>query len=277
MGVRRHARVSRAAIPSTLVTPVRAAPVGTTPGPRGGAEGGLASADGGPAVQGLDVPSALVGLRSSRRGLGEEEATRRRAAVGPNSLPPPPHRSIAAELGAQLTNMFAVVLVAAAGLTFPIYAFTSPPDPANLELAFGILGVVVINAGIGFAQEHSAERTAEALQAMVPRVARVLRDGLLTETGADGLVPGDVVVLESGDAVSADCRLRRGAPCARSRAGRREASSHRARPRCGTRLSGPRARPVRPRPARARPPRPSRGGRPRPPRPLEGARLRSGT
>ena len=114
---------------------------------------------------------------------------------------------MAVELVAQLTNMFAVVLVVAAGLTFLIYFVSSPRDTANLELGFGILGVVILNALIGFTQEHSAERTAEALQAMVPHTARVLRAGQMTEIPAEDLVPGDVVVLDTGDAVSADCRV----------------------------------------------------------------------
>jgi hypothetical protein len=64
--------------------------------------------------------------------------------------------------------MLAVVLTVAAGLTFLAHFLSSPRDPANLELAFGILGVVVVKAPIGFAQEHTTERTAEALQATVP-------------------------------------------------------------------------------------------------------------
>ncbi|MBO0893485.1 MAG: HAD-IC family P-type ATPase, partial [Acidimicrobiales bacterium] len=150
---------------------------------------------------------ALSAFGGSRRGLGRKEAVRRRSSVGPNTLPPPEHRSIGAELLAQLTNMFAVVLIVAAGLTFLIFFLSSSPDVSNLELAFGILGVVVLNAIVGFVQEHSAERTAEALQAMVPQTARVIRDGALEEVGAEELVPGDLVVLEAGDAVSADCRV----------------------------------------------------------------------
>jgi Ca2+-transporting ATPase len=111
------------------------------------------------------------------------------------------------ELGAQFTNMFAVVLMVASALTFLIYFLTTPLNTANLELAIGILGVVLLNAVIGFIQEHAAERTAQALQAMVPALARVLRDGELTEVPAVELVPGDVAVLDAGDAVSADCRL----------------------------------------------------------------------
>jgi magnesium-transporting ATPase (P-type) len=103
--------------------------------------------------------------------------------------------------------MFAVVLMVASGITFLTYLFTTPRSSANLELAIGILGVVVLNATIGFAQEHSAERTAEALQAMVRSTARVIRGGELTEVRAADLVPGDLVVVDAGDAISADCRL----------------------------------------------------------------------
>jgi P-type E1-E2 ATPase len=103
--------------------------------------------------------------------------------------------------------MFAVVLMVSAGLTFSTYLLTSPRNVANLELTFGILGVVALNALIGFVQEHAAEQTAETLQAMVPHAAKVLRAGQLSEVQAVDLVPGDVVVLEAGDAVSADCRV----------------------------------------------------------------------
>ncbi|HEU4421322.1 MAG TPA: cation-transporting P-type ATPase, partial [Pilimelia sp.] len=69
------------------------------------------------------------------------------------------------------------------------------------------LAVVVLNAVIGFAQEYSAERTAQELQAMVPRTCRVLREGDRCDVAVRDLVPGDVVVLEAGDAVPADGRL----------------------------------------------------------------------
>jgi len=127
--------------------------------------------------------------------------------VGANKLPEAHHRSVLAEFGSQFSNMFAVVLMVAAAITFLAYVLSLPRQAANLELAIGILGVVVLNATIGFVQEHAAERTAEALQAMVPSTARVIRDGELTEIAAIDLVPGDLVVLDAGDAISADCRL----------------------------------------------------------------------
>jgi calcium-translocating P-type ATPase len=80
-------------------------------------------------------------------------------------------------------------------------------DVGHLQLAVAIVGVVVLNAAIGFFQEYSAERTAEALRAMVPHTSRVIRSSERVEVAAHDLVPGDVVVLEPGDAVSADCRL----------------------------------------------------------------------
>ncbi len=165
------------------------------------------STPGAPPVWALDAPEALAALGSSRRGLTEDEAARRRLEGGRNELPPARRPSVLAEIAAQLTNMFAVILLVSAGLTFLTYLLSVPRDPANLELTFGILGVVALNAAIGFSQEHAAERTAATLQTMVPRSARVLRAGNLVEVPADALVPGDVVALEAGDAVSADARV----------------------------------------------------------------------
>ncbi len=76
-----------------------------------------------------------------------------------------------------------------------------------MELAIAILCVVFLNAGIGFFQEYSAEKTAEALEAMVPHSARVRRDGETFDVAARELVSGDVFVLEAGDDVCCDGRL----------------------------------------------------------------------
>ncbi len=160
-----------------------------------------------PAVPGLEPDQVFTALRSSPDGLTGAEADSRRAQAGPNTLPAARRRSLFAEFWPQFSNMFAVVLIVAAAITFLAYLLTKPTNVASLELAIGILGVVLLNACIGFAQEHAAERTAEALQAMVPATARVIRDGERTEIAAADLVPGDVVVFDAGDAISADCRL----------------------------------------------------------------------
>ena len=160
-----------------------------------------------PGVLSADARGALSLLGTSRRGLSGQEARRRLAVDGPNVLPRPKRRSVASELFEQLSNMFAVILLVAAGLTFGVYLLSRPRDVADLELTIGILGVVALNAVVGFAQEHAAERTAEALQAMVPMTCRVIRDGQISEVPAVDVVPGDILALEAGDAVPADCRV----------------------------------------------------------------------
>ncbi len=152
----------------------------------------------------LDVYGSLG---SSPRGLGSEESAARLVEVGPNELPRAKGRPIIFRFFEQFTDLFALVLVAASVITFIAYGIQSPHDVQNLQLAIAILGVVVLNATIGFFQEYSAERTAEALQAMVPKACRVIRDGERVEVPARELVPGDVVALDAGDAISADCRV----------------------------------------------------------------------
>ncbi|WP_277752680.1 cation-transporting P-type ATPase [Streptomyces sp. L2] len=158
-------------------------------------------------VPALPVSEVFAALRSGPHGLSSAEAATRQDRHGPNELPGVTHGQVWRRLVAQFTDLFAVVLLVASGITFLAYGLGRPRDPATLQLALAILGVVLLNAGIGFAQEYSAERTAESLQAMVPHACRVLRDGERLEVPARELVPGDVVVLEAGDAVPADCRL----------------------------------------------------------------------
>ncbi|WP_424886094.1 cation-translocating P-type ATPase [Streptomyces sp. SAI-126] len=160
-----------------------------------------------PPVQELTASEVFTHLGTSRRGLSADRARAGLERYGANEMPRTRRRSVWRQLGAQFTDLFAVVLVVASGITFLAYWLEEPRDVGTLQLAVAILGVVVLNAAIGFAQEYSAERTAQALEAMVPHACRVLRDGRRLEVPARDLVPGDVVVLEAGDAVPADCRV----------------------------------------------------------------------
>ncbi|WP_289926754.1 cation-transporting P-type ATPase [Streptomyces sp. S.PB5] len=161
----------------------------------------------GATVQGLRPDEVFEAYGVPPRGLSAEEAESRRTAYGPNQLPRARRKGLWRRFAAQFTDLFAVVLLAASALTFLAYALQDPRDAGNLQLAFAILGVVVLNAVIGFVQEYSAERTAQTLQAMVPHTCRVLRDGERRELPSSALVPGDLVLLEAGDAVSADARV----------------------------------------------------------------------
>ncbi|MER6310206.1 cation-transporting P-type ATPase [Streptomyces sp. NPDC001657] len=174
---------------------------GDGPGPPTGAEAA------GSRLQTGTREEVFAALGTTPRGLSEADAVARRDRYGPNELPRARRRGVWRQLAAQFTDLFAIVLLVASAITFLAYELQQPRDAGTFRLAVAILAVVVLNASIGFAQEYSAERTAESLQAMVPHACRVLRDGERREVPARDLVPGDVVVLEAGDAVSADCRL----------------------------------------------------------------------
>lgn len=169
--------------------------------------GGAEPTAGGISAQALAPPDVYGAVGSSPDGLSTAEVARRQVTAGANELPRPGRRRLWRRFVLQFTDLFAVVLQVAAGITFLAYLLQQPRDVGTFQLAVAILCVVLLNAAIGFAQEYSAERTAEALRAMVPHACRVLRDGVRRETAVRDIVPGDVVLLEAGDAVPADCRL----------------------------------------------------------------------
>lgn len=177
------------------------------PGGGGGDKTGHGSSGPPPPIPELPVDEVFTALDTSRRGLSQAQARAGLKRYGTNELPHAVRRVVWRQLAAQFTDLFAVVLMVASGITFLAYALEEPRDAGTVQLAVAILGVVVLNAAIGFAQEYSAERTAQALEAMVPHACRVLRDGERLELPAREVVPGDVVVLEAGDAVPADCRV----------------------------------------------------------------------
>jgi magnesium-transporting ATPase (P-type) len=106
--------------------------------------------------------------------------------------------SWARRLAGQLFHFFAMMLWAAAGLA----AIAGLP-----QLSAAIVAVIVLNAVFAFAQERRAERAAEGLRDLLPRRARVMRDGSVIDIDAAELVVGDLVLLEAGDRVSADMRI----------------------------------------------------------------------
>jgi len=157
----------------------------------------VSAAEGHPALAELTDAEVYAALRTSPAGLGAEEVASRLAAFGPNELPHISRIPIWLRLGRQFTDFFAIVLLCASAIT--LVAFLIGRDVGDLQLSAAILGVVVLNAAIGFGQEYMAERTAEALKAMVPERSRVVRDRLHMEVAAAQLVPGDVLILEAGD------------------------------------------------------------------------------
>jgi magnesium-transporting ATPase (P-type) len=134
----------------------------------------------------------------ARLGLKAEEVTRRLADHGPNSLLATKRRGPWLRFALQFHNPLIYVLLAAGIVTFGLKDYVD---------AGVIAAVVVINALIGFIQEGKAEKALDAVRAMLASHATVLRDGEHLEIDAADLVPGDVVLLESGVKVPADLRL----------------------------------------------------------------------
>ncbi len=146
----------------------------------------------------LDPDAVWQRLDSSDSGLSAAEARRRLAQHGPNRLPAARRPSALRRLLGQFNNLLIYVLLASAAITAALGDW--------LDTAV-ILGVVLINAVIGFVQEGKAERALEAVSAMLARHATVWRGGRRLEIDAGELVPGDVVWIESGARVPADLRL----------------------------------------------------------------------
>jgi magnesium-transporting ATPase (P-type) len=142
--------------------------------------------------------AVLAALRSSDEGLSAQEAIERLKRYGYNRLPTaaavPPWR----RLLAQFDNLLIYVLLVAAVVTALIGHWIDSGV---------ILGVVVINAIIGFIQEGKAEQALAAINHLVSQQAVVRRNGHSIAIAAETLVPGDIVALQSGDRVPADLRL----------------------------------------------------------------------
>ncbi|MFD8590862.1 cation-translocating P-type ATPase [Streptomyces sp. NPDC059637] len=144
------------------------------------------------------VELLLRDLRTSRSGLSSREAERRLLHHGPNELRRRGGRRWPKELARQVTHPLALLLWAAAALAWVAGIAT---------VAVAIVVVIVVNAAFAFVQEAQAERAVEALAAYLPHRAKVVRDGREEEVEATRLVPGDLLVIEEGDRVSADARL----------------------------------------------------------------------
>ena len=156
-------------------------------------------------IQSLTVEEALASLHTSAAGLTAAEAQRRLAEFGPNRLEEVAREPLLLRFAREFTHFFALVLWVAAALAFFAEAFD--PGQGMARLGIAIVGVILVNGVFSFWQEYRAEQAVAALRQLLPQRVVVLRDGETVELLAGGLVPGDIVLLEEGDNVPADCRL----------------------------------------------------------------------
>ncbi len=146
----------------------------------------------------MEADEVLSSLDVDEKGLSKEEARERLEAYGPNKLPEEEKAGPVRRFFSQFKNVLIYVLIVAA-----IFAAVL----GHWVDAAVIAAVVLINALIGFLQEGKAERAMESIRGMLSANATVLRDGQEREVPAEELVPGDIVVLRSGDRVPADIRI----------------------------------------------------------------------
>jgi magnesium-transporting ATPase (P-type) len=148
----------------------------------------------------LPLPELLAAVAGRENGLATAEVLERQVRFGPNKLPeapPPAWWQIALR---QFKSPLIYILAAAAIVSLAIH----PDDPTD---AIFIAAVLLLNALIGGYQEWKAEQSTRALQKFLHIRASVLRDDEVVEVDAEEVVPGDIVLLESGNRVPADLRL----------------------------------------------------------------------
>jgi len=151
-----------------------------------------------PHPHGLSHDAILAQLNTSIHGLSQAEAELRLQQYGCNSLPQKKPAGLTEVFLRQFLGPFIYVLLLAAIISIALNEWSD---------AGFIFAVLIINAAIGTYQEYNAEHSAAALQDLISSRARVMREGEANEIDSRELVPGDIVLLESGGRVPADLRL----------------------------------------------------------------------
>lgn len=144
------------------------------------------------------IPDVLRALGSSEAGLSSQEAARRLEEFGFNELREEKRRSVLTIFLSQFASFMILLLI---GATLIAAALGEWLD------AMAIAAILILNALLGTVQEYRAEKALEALRRMAAPTALVVRDGVEVVIPAREVVPGDIVVMEAGALVPADCRL----------------------------------------------------------------------
>jgi len=140
----------------------------------------------------------LKALSTSKSGLSDEEAKARMAKYGPNALKEKNKKSALMLYLEQFKSHLIVILMIAAIISFFLRDYVE---------GIAISVALLINATMGFVQEYKAEKSIEALRKLASLRAKVLRDGEKKEIEVSDLVPGDIVFVEVGEKIPADCRI----------------------------------------------------------------------
>lgn len=153
----------------------------------------------------LSADEAIASLRSTPQGLLSAEATRRLLEFGPNRVQKVTRESLILRFLKQFTQFFSLILWVAAGLAF--LAEWSTPGQGMAKVGYAIIAVILVSGLFSFWQEYRVEQTLAALRKLLPQQVKVSREDKVAQIDMEQLVPGDIVLLEQGDYIPADCRL----------------------------------------------------------------------
>ncbi len=145
----------------------------------------------------------LKDTNSTQNGITSNQAKERLEKNGANKLKEPPKDGLLKRFIKSLMDPMIIMLLAAAAVS-AVTAFASNDSFTDV---FIILFVVIVNTILGLVQESKAENAIDSLMEMTKATSKVIRDGVVQNIKSEDLVVGDVIVLEAGDAVPADCRI----------------------------------------------------------------------
>lgn len=152
-----------------------------------------------------DAQDVVDGLNSSmQEGLTSQDAQQRLTEHGPNKLKQAEKDPLYKRFFAQMADPMIIMLIIAACISAIEGLYKGSADFADVII---IMFVVILNSVLGVVQEAKAEEALAALQEMTAATSKVIRDGKQLQVPSAELVVGDIVLLEAGDAVPADCRI----------------------------------------------------------------------
>ena len=139
-----------------------------------------------------------------KQGLTEKEVQERQAKYGKNKLQERKKESFIVKFIKQFNDFMIIILIIASIISAVVSKMQGENDYVDSII---IIGIVVFNALMGVIQEAKAEKSIEALKQMTPQLAKTIRNGKTVEVNAEELVKGDIIILDAGNFVPADCRI----------------------------------------------------------------------
>lgn len=141
---------------------------------------------------------------NEKAGLTQEEVQERQKKEGKNKLEDKKKEGLVVKLIKQFNDFMIIILIFASIISAGVSYWQGENDYMDSII---IIAIVILNAIMGVVQEAKAEKSIEALKQMTPQLAKVIREGKVQEIGSEELVKGDIIMLEAGNYVPADCRL----------------------------------------------------------------------